>query len=343
MRRRWPLRAANLTVIVLLAAGLRLLVTEGGARRRMGPGRTPALDAPPVTPPTAIPPGRTFTIAAAGDIAGPGNHQQRTAALLSGLLATDGLAAILALGDTQYPTGAYRDYLLHYAPTWGVPALKRLTRPVPGNHEYDQGLGDAEGYFDYFDGPDALTGPAGERDRGWYSFDMGDWHFIALNTSDGCHAIPCGPGSPMHRWLVRDLATTDRACVLAYLHHPRFLRGDVHRDNDLVAPLWDALLQAHADVVLAGHEHNYQQLAPMDGAGRRDDARGIRSFIVGTGGADPYLAPDQGHADSVETTELGRFGVLVMALSPGAYSWRFLAATADGQGEVRATGHDVCR
>jgi hypothetical protein len=129
---------------------------------------------------------------------------------------------------------------------------------VPGNHEYDDGYSNADGYFDYFNGRGQDWGIAGQRGRGYYSFDMGDWHFVARNTSDGCRTISCEPGSPMHTWLLRDLAAAKRRCVLAYFHHPRFLHTAVHGDALAVAPLWDALVDARADVVLAGHEHNFQ-------------------------------------------------------------------------------------
>ncbi len=298
------------------------------------------------TPVTAIPtvaPGAPFMIAAAGDIAGQGHAQRLTASLLLTLLARADLKAVLALGDTQYPAGSYRDYLSYYAPTWGVPAIKSITHPVPGNHEYDQGDSDADGYFDYFNGVGQAQGMAGDRNKGWYSFDIGDWHFIALNTSDGCHKVRCDPGSPMHTWLLRDLAATHSKCVLAYFHHPRFLRGDVHADERRVAPLWNALFDAHADVVLSGHEHNFQQLAPLDKNGATDNQHGIRSFVVGTGGANLYTDPGRAHRGAIEKIQLDAFGVLALQLKPTAYNWRFVTATRDGQGTVTATGEDGCR
>jgi acid phosphatase type 7 len=298
----------------------------------------------PVPPPRDIAPGETFVVAAAGDIAGRTHRQRLTAALLAALHQRKGLAAILPLGDLQYPGGDLHDFLADYDRSWGHPALKPLTRPVPGNHEYGQGRSYADGYFDYFNGRAQKHGPAGERDRGYYSFGMGDWHFVALNTSDGCRKVSCAPGSPMVQWLVRDLAATTKTCVLAYWHHPRFQQGEVHGDSARVAPLWDALFDAGADVVLAAHDHNFQQLAPLDKEGRVDRQRGIRSFVVGTGGARPYYGFDESvHKEAVEARVAGRHGVLELTLGPGRYSWRFLAAGTGEEAEALAVGSDVCR
>ncbi|HEY0708101.1 MAG TPA: metallophosphoesterase, partial [Polyangia bacterium] len=243
---------------------LLVMVAEAGCRRRARPaeliraadagarpmdrsadaGVDPGLDggveagrAAKLVPPAAV------TIAAAGDIAGRSNRHAETAALLHALHAVTPLSAILALGDLQYPRGDLHDFLAYYDPHWGHPVLRSLTRPVPGNHEYDQGRTWASGYFDYFNGIGVQSGRAGERDKGYYSFDIGAWHFIALNTSDSCRKVPCTPGSPMHTWLLADLAATRRRCVLAYFHHPRFQIGR-HGANTAVAPLWNALSDA---------------------------------------------------------------------------------------------------
>jgi acid phosphatase type 7 len=288
--------------------------------------------------------GRTehVVIAAAGDIAGKINHHRATAGLLMNLARREPLAALLVLGDLQYPAGAYEDFLAHYHPTWGQPLLRDITRPVPGNHEYDQGRSDASGYFDYFNGPSQPTGPAGERGKGYYSFDLGAWHLVALNSSDGCRRVPCAVGSAMHSWLVQDLAKNDKRCVLAYWHHPRFQIGH-HADSSVVAPLWNALHDARADVVLNGHDHNFQQLARLDKNGRLDPDGGIRSFVVGTGGAPAYVRFKQSlHPGRGETILANRAGVLLLTLEPASYHWRFVAAeTPDGR--VLAQGRDDCR
>ena len=298
-----------------------------------------------VPPPSAIPRGQSFVVAAAGDVAEHGQRQDLTADLLTRLRERKGLAGVLVLGDLQYPKGDLEDFMIDYDPTWGQSWLKAITRPAPGNHEYDQGRSNAEGYFDYFNGPGQTRGIAGERDKGYYSFDMGDWHFIALNTSDGCRGkISCSAGAPMYEWLVADLRRTDKKCVLAYAHHPRFQHGGVHEDNARVAPLWNALVDEQAELVLSGHEHNFQQLAPLDKQGNVDHARGLRSFVIGTGGADAYdeWVPTL-HPEAVETTIAGRFGILELTLEPAAYLWRFVAADGSPDGESLAHGRGVCR
>jgi hypothetical protein len=168
---------------------------------------------------------------------------------------------------------------------------------------------------------------------------------VALNTSDGCRGkVPCDPGLALHRWLVADLAAHGRRCVLAFTHHPRFQQGAYHEDTPRVAPLWDALYEGGADVVIAAHEHNFQQLAPLDKAGAADPRRGIRSFVVGTGGARPYLHfVDGAHAHAGEARLAGRFGVLELELGPGRYDWRFVATGAAPGGETLRSGQDVCR
>ena len=341
-----PRQSGALPLSVYLAAAL---ATAGGCRQ--SEPSPPVKAVPPLALVVAPPrPSRapdaataeTFVIAAAGDIAGRINRQKATATLLLALRDREPLAAILPLGDLQYPSGEYADFLAYYDSSWGHPALRAITRPVPGNHEYDQGRSDARGYFDYFNGPDRMNGPAGERDKGYYSYDLGAWHLVALNSSDGCRRVPCQPGSAMHSWLLRDLGLTGKKCVLAYWHHPRFQVGN-HADIQAVAPLWDALYDARADVVLNGHDHNFQQLARLDKRGELDPERGIRSFVIGTGGAPAYTRFDESlHPGAGEVVLAGRAGVLLLTLEPDAYRWRFVAADG-GKGRVVAQGRDVCR
>jgi acid phosphatase type 7 len=295
-----------------------------------------------VPPPDAARPATSVVIAAAGDIAGRVTRHRATGTLLLRLAEREPLSALLAIGDLQYPAGGYQDFMNHYHVSWGHPTLRAITRPVPGNHEYDQGRSDARGYFDYFNGPGRPSGQAGERNKGYYSFDLGAWHLVALNSSDGCRRVPCGPGSAMHSWLVEDLRRSDRKCVLAYWHHPRFQIGN-YPDNRAVAPLWDALYDAGADVVLSGHDHNFQQLARLDKRGALDPQRGIRSFVVGTGGAPAYTRFDLTvHPGAGETILASRAGVLLLTLEPDRFRWRFVAAETT-EGRVLADGEDTCR
>src|SRR5262249_23436442 len=190
-------------------------------------------------------------------------------------------------GDQAYPQGALGDYQSWYAPSWGQPPLLAITHPVLGGHDYLAPPGDGSGYFDYFYGPGVATGSFGARGEGYHSFDVGAWPLVALNTSIGCGRVACGAGSAQESWLRADLAAHPTACTLAYYHEARFQQGATHGDARGVAPLWAALVEGGADVVLSGHEHNYQQLAPMDADGRPDQAHGVREFVVGTGGARP--------------------------------------------------------
>lgn len=296
-------------------------------------------------------------VAAAGDIAGnwiPMNMSgfYETSDLLLEIRRRRGLHAILTPGDLAYPWGRLEDFQTFYAPSWGRPALKALTRPVPGNHEYENGLVAADGYFDFWNGVGNREGQAGARDRGWYSYDIGAWHFVALNSSHECHTpISCAEGSPQHAWLVQDLAQTTKRCVLAYWHHPRFHFG-VHPDGVMAAPLWNALHDAGAELVVNGHEHNFQHIQPLDKEGRLDP-NGIRSFVVGTGGIDTFYGPDfmmpSPMLHGADPAALGayvlqRHGVLVLTLRPDGYDWQFIAIKeGEPLGEVVLSGSGACR
>jgi hypothetical protein len=262
-------------------------------------------------------------IATAGDIACANCAQSATADLLDGLVKTQGLAALLPLGDNAYASGSLEEMNNFYRPAWGRPELLAITHPVPGNHEYAASA--AAGYFDFFDGPGKPTGIAGPRGLGYYSFDLAGWHLIALNTSDGCTPVSCAAGSPQHQWLVGDLAAHPARCTLAFWHHPRFQAGVTSGEETAAAPLWDALFDAGADVVLNGHEHGYQQLAPLDKSGAIDRAHGMRTFVVGTGGAEYDTGFGGPRVSALEAKIVGVHGVLVLTLRPDGYDWRFLA------------------
>lgn len=260
---------------------------------------------------------------AAGDIARCGEPgASATAALLERLPGT-----VATLGDNAYRAGSKREFAACYDPTWG--AAKGRTRPSPGNHEY--GTRGAQGYFGYF------GAAAGDRDTGYYSYDLGEWHVVALN-SNCAEAGGCGAGSPQERWLRADLAAHPAACTLAYWHHPLFSSGAKHGGEPTVRPLWQALAEAGADVVLAGHEHNYERFAPQDASGRPDPRHGIRQFVVGTGGAGHY-----GFGTPLATSErrnADTFGVLRLTLRPDGYDWRFLPAAG---GSFTDTGRAACQ
>jgi hypothetical protein len=273
----------------------------------------------------------SVVIAAAGDIAG--GQEAKTSALLEKLIPADGINAVLTLGDNAYPNGSQSDFQNKYGPTWGVPAILGLTHPAPGNHDYQ--TKNATGYFGFFNGG-AQTGPAGKTGEGWYSYDLGAWHLIALNSSNECSPVDCGTGSAQYAWLKADLAAHPNKCVLAYWHHPRFQVGATHGDSAAVSALWDLLYDSGADVVLQGHEHNFQQLAPMDKAGKAD-ANGLRSFVVGTGGAGFYTTFNNAHP--VEAKFADAYGVLELTLQADNYAWKFY----DDASMVRASGSAKCR
>jgi hypothetical protein len=253
-------------------------------------------------------------IAAAGDIAcgaetpsaAPCHYEQT-----SDLLVQGDFDAVLPLGDTQYERGALSDYNTYYRPTWG--RVIGITRPVPGNHEYS--TRNASGYFDYF------GAAAGDPTKGYYSFNLGSWHLIALNSN--CQNVACHRGSPQEMWLRADLAAHQNACTLAYWHHPRFTSGSVHHSNAQMQPFWQALYEFHADVALVGHQHNYERFAPQTPTGTPDPVNGIRQFVVGTGGKDLYPFSST-PAPNSEVRHTGTFGVLKMTLHPTSYEWEFL-------------------
>ena len=229
-------------------------------------------------------------------------------------------AAVLALGDLQYDCGGAQAFAASYDPTWG--RLKAITHPVPGNQEYNTSgtdcpaEGTAAGYFHYFG--DA----AGPYLKGWYSFDLGAWHVIALNAN--CDFVGgCDKGSAQYDWLEKDLASEGAVCTLAFWHEPRFSSGS-HNNNGQMDDAWKALQDAGADVVLSGHDHLYERFAPQD-ADQHADPNGIAEFIVGSGGDDhgPLDNKTEPNSQVQDTTS---FGVLQMALHAEGYDWRFVPA-----------------
>ncbi|MGH2417005.1 MAG: metallophosphoesterase family protein, partial [Candidatus Limnocylindria bacterium] len=246
---------------------------------------------------------------AAGDVAScDSSGDEQTANLLDKLPGT-----IAGLGDLVYDDGTAEEFADCYGPTWG--RHKARTRPAPGNHEYNSD--GAEGYYDYF------GAAAGDPSRGYYSYQLGSWHVVALNSNCG-EIGGCGRTSPQGRWLAEDLAANPTLCTLAYWHHPRFSSGP-HGDYPPVAPLWDALHAAGADVVLVGHDHLYERFAPQAPDGTAD-AAGIRQFTVGTGGKALYAA--ERVAANSDLIIDDAFGVLELTLEPASYRWRFV--TVDG-------------
>ncbi len=260
-------------------------------------------------------------IAAAGDIAcdpadgsfnaGGGTATACRQGATSNLLLDGGLAGVLSLGDHQYSDGALAKFQASYDPSWG--RARALTHPAVGNHEYQ--TAGAAGYYNYF------GAAAGDPTKGYYSFDIGAWHLIALNSE--CTNVPggCGPGSPQEQWLRADLAANPNSCTLAYWHQPRFSSGR-HGSRAAYDAFWQALHAAGAEIVLNGHDHDYERFAPQTAAGVADPGTGIREFMVGTGGAEHY--PDVNVVPNSELRNGDTFGVLRLTLHPGSYDWEFM-------------------
>lgn len=279
------------------------------------------------------PAGKDPQILATGDIAcdpasryfndGLGDSRHCGEWRTSNLLLDNDESGVLVLGDEQYTDGQYGKFLASFGPTWG--RIKPLLRPVPGNHEYgNTSTGTADGYFDYFDGVGAASGPAGDRGTGWYSFDLGTWHIVALNSNCTLIEGGCGPGSPEETWLRADLAKHPARCTLAFWHHPVF---SSEGDSPAMGAMYRALYEAGADVLLVGHHHLYERFAPQNPDGVVDQPHGMREFIVGTGGMS-LDKPRTEHTNS-QIINATTFGVLRLELKARSYSWRFLSASAD--------------
>lgn len=236
---------------------------------------------------------RPVTLTAVGDIASCDSEgDEQTAALVARLP-----GPIAVLGDIAYDHGTAEDFARCFAPSWG--RFSGRIRAALGNHEYSTGTAEVAVKL--------LRLP----DNGWYSYRLGAWHVVVLNSN--CDRVGgCGRGSPQWRWLQADLAASPARCTLAYWHHPRFSSG-AHGSDVALAPLWDLLARAKADLVLQGHDHDYERFAPM---------KGIRSFVVGTGGKDlrPFAAVRRGS----EVRNADTWGVLRLSLRPTGYDWRFL-------------------
>ncbi len=220
----------------------------------------------------------------------------------------------LAVGDLCHdPTNAcYSDF---YGPSYG--RVKSITRPITGNHEYL--TANAFTFFDYFNGIGVYSGIAGDRDKGYYSFNVGTWHIIALNTQ--CSEVGgCGTSSPQYTWLENDLKTYSNKCTLAYYHIPLFSSGG--RANTNSKDLYTLLYNYNAELVLDGHDHIYERFAPQNPNGSADSARGIREIIVGTGGANHTSIVSV--AANSEVRNADTFGVLKLTLHPLSYNWQFV-------------------
>ncbi|MEV6521512.1 DNRLRE domain-containing protein [Longispora sp. NPDC051575] len=238
----------------------------------------------------------------AGDIADSGSGDTATANLLDGIPGT-----VFTAGDNVYTNGTASEFSTYYDPTWG--RHKARTKPAPGNHDYN--TSGATGYYGYFG---AAAGPS---NRGYYSYDLGNWHIVSLNSE-----VATSAGSAQEQWLRADLAASSKPCTLAYWHKPLYTSGSNHAPTTAVRPLAQALYDFDADVVVTGHNHQYERFAPMNPTGGLDTARGARHFVAGMGGAGAYsfgtIQPNS------EARNTGTQGVLKFTLHANSYTWEFV-------------------
>jgi hypothetical protein len=264
-------------------------------------------------------------IAAAGDIAcdpadpafnsGLGTKDLCRQKYTANLVVGTGLTGVLTLGDEQYDDGTLAKFQQVYDTTWGK--VNNLGHQGVGNHEYL--TSGAKGYWDYFNGVGITNGPAGPRGKGWYSFNVGAWHIVALNSN--CDKVACGAGSAQETWLKQDLAAHPSKCTLAFMHHPRFSSG-IAGNYTAVSTFWNDLYNAGADVVLQGHDHDYERFKPQTPSATADSAKGITSFVVGTGGKS--LKTFSGTRANSVIRHTGTYGVLRMTLHATSMDYRFV-------------------
>ena len=272
-------------------------------------------------------PERAFVLVGAGDIGSCKNPEgaRATAKLIEQIPGT-----VFAAGDLAYEKGSAEDFRNCYDPAWG--RFKDRTKPALGNHEYEEPA--ASGYFQYWG---AQAGPAG---KGYYSYDLGEWHIVSMNTNCSAPGLGgCGRGSPQETWLKEDLAKHPNACVLAYGHHALFSSGffKKHAVHPELKQLWEDLYAAHADLVLAGHEHSYERFAPQDPEGNADPVHGIREIVAGTGGRSHDFLGFA--ATNSEARDWQTYGILKLTLSPGKYTWEFIPEEGKS---FRDSGSGVC-
>ena len=258
------------------------------------------------------------TLVGAGDIADCGSDgAERTAAMLDTMRGTIFIAGDVAYVSKKNP----HPFVTCFDPAWG--RHRARIRPAVGNHEYsDEG---PAAYFDYF------GAQAGPRPGGYYSYDLGTWHVIALNTN-----IPADAGSPQLAWLQSDLASHLGRCTVAYMHHPRFSSGS-HAEQDKLVPLWRTFQRFGVSVAIAGHDHIYERFAPLDTNGAPDSVNGIRQFVVGTGGAHRSSIGSVLAGSEVHSTDT--FGLLRLSLLKDRYRWEFAPVKKHG---FRDAGESAC-
>jgi len=289
------------------------IVLLGGCNERRN--RTVAESGNPTPPLTPLL--GAEVLVGAGDIAScRSSGDEATARLLDEIPGT-----VFTAGDNVYPDGTIEFYRRCYGPSWGRHLAR--TYPTPGNHDYRLNAGTA--YYQYFG---SRAGPYG---WGYYSFKLGDWLILMLNTN-----IPVGADSHQARWLRAQLAGRDGGCEIAIGHHPRFSAGS-HGSETRMSAIWTILYDARVEVAIAGHDHNYERFAPMTPDGRLDTERGVRQFVVGTGGYKPYgTRARQPNSEALRTAT----GVIKLSLGSGVYQWEFVPVPGE---TFRDWGEGKCK
>jgi hypothetical protein len=315
-----PRHPGILLLLALVAIAMAILagtvvwaLARGGAPGPLVVGPPPSFDAPDF---------ETEILLGAGDIARcDSDGDEATARLLDALEGT-----IFTAGDNAYDRGTAEEFARCYGPTWGR-HLERTRFPVAGNHDW--GTAGAAGYKAYF-------GPAAHPDGvTWYSADLGTWHVIVLDTT--CVAIGgCGDESAQLDWLRDDLDSSDAGCALAIMHHPRHSSGQ-HGSDETLEPMWRVLHDAGVELAIAGHDHDYERFAPQGPDGERDDAAGVRQFVVGTGGT--HLREFEDVRANSEARDDDTLGVLRLALARDGYGWDFVPVAG---GDFTDTGTGRC-
>lgn len=278
-----------------------------------------------VAPPAAA---AAYKVVAVGDIACPPSgavtadacHQQKVSNLVKKLAPRQ----LWLAGDLQYDKGERSAFDAVFDRSWG--RYRGISHPVPGNHEYY--TPGAAGYYGYF------GRRAGTAGRGYYSFSAGSWHVVALNSN--CDQVACGPGSRQLRWLRADLKANHQRCVAAIWHYPLYSSGP-HGANPSVRPFWRELRKARAELVVSGHDHDFETFLPQNENGVARAGSGIRQFVSGAGGRSLY--PVNASASNSQQVIAGHFGVLALTLRHAGYAWRFV----DEQGRTRGSGRGACR
>ncbi|HEU4641455.1 MAG TPA: hypothetical protein VFS44_03300 [Gemmatimonadaceae bacterium] len=305
--------------LVLFAIGGALACTDA-----TGPRLTP--DA---TPPALARATQSYTLIGAGDIAGcSSSGDEKTASLILNVLGTDPKATVFTAGDNAYENGSTSDYANCYDPSWGQ--VKGATHATLGNHDY--GTGTADPAFSYF-------GPrVGKRGEGWHSIDLGAWHVVFLNSQRSY--VSLSATGPQLTWLKADLAATTKQCIVAIWHDPLFYgnqTGGAPGKKNFVKVFWDVLYAAGAEIVINGNKHDYERFMPQDPNGN-PDPKGIREFIVGTGGRSVSSAPIYLWPTS-EVQGGKTFGVLKLTLGTGTYQWDFVPVAG---GTFTDSGSGTC-